>query len=96
MFQDLTGQPVLVTESTSGIDFVTAKVISNAGAIVRINNHANGVTTKKINFRATKIAIKRFKKIEELALCDLFFASHAATGHIARQILDVNGGKMSP
>ena len=45
---------------------------------------------------AGTIAMGRFGRIEELAPSYLFFASHAASGYITGQILDVNGGQMSP
>lgn len=45
---------------------------------------------------ANSIAMKRFGRIEELAPSYLFLSSHAASGYITGQILDVNGGQMAP
>ncbi|MCB5161177.1 SDR family NAD(P)-dependent oxidoreductase [Marinomonas algarum] len=45
---------------------------------------------------ANSIAMKRFGRVEELAPSYLFFASHACSGYITGQILDVNGGQMCP
>ena len=42
------------------------------------------------------IAMKRFGKSEELAPSYLFLSSHAASGYITGQILDVNGGQLAP
>jgi len=42
------------------------------------------------------IAMGRFGTSEELAPSYLFFASHACSGYITGQILDVNGGQMAP
>ena len=42
------------------------------------------------------IAMKRFGRVEELAPSYLFLSSHAASGYITGQILDVNGGQMAP
>jgi 3-oxoacyl-[acyl-carrier protein] reductase len=45
---------------------------------------------------ANTIAMKRFGKIAELAPSYMFLSSHAASGYITGQILDVNGGQMAP
>lgn len=45
---------------------------------------------------AGSIAMKRFGRIEELAPTYLFLSSHAASGYITGQIIDVNGGQMAP
>ncbi|TQV67282.1 SDR family oxidoreductase [Exilibacterium tricleocarpae] len=45
---------------------------------------------------ADTIAMKRFGRIEEVAPAFLFFGCHALSGYITGQILDVNGGQMSP
>jgi len=45
---------------------------------------------------AGTIAMGRFGTSEELAPSFLFFASHACSGYITGQILDVNGGQMAP
>lgn len=45
---------------------------------------------------AASIAMGRFGRIEEVAPTFLFFASHACSGYITGQILDVNGGQMAP
>ncbi|NHN38301.1 SDR family oxidoreductase [Pseudomaricurvus alcaniphilus] len=45
---------------------------------------------------AASIPMGRFGREEELAPSYLFLASHAASGYITGQILDVNGGQMAP
>lgn len=45
---------------------------------------------------AASIPYGRFGEIEEVAPSFLFFASHAASGYITGQILDVNGGQIMP
>ncbi|HCH33251.1 MAG TPA: 3-ketoacyl-ACP synthase [Oceanospirillaceae bacterium] len=45
---------------------------------------------------ANSIAMKRFGTIEEMAPTYLFLASHAMSGYITGQIIDVNGGQMAP
>lgn len=45
---------------------------------------------------ANSIAMKRFGRVEELAPTYLFLSSHAASGYITGQIIDVNGGQMAP
>ncbi|WP_413738321.1 SDR family NAD(P)-dependent oxidoreductase [Sodalis sp. RH21] len=45
---------------------------------------------------AGTIAMGRFGTSEELAPSYLFFASHACSGYITGQILDVNGGQLAP
>lgn len=45
---------------------------------------------------AGSIAMGRFGLSEEVAPTYLFFASHACSGYITGQILDVNGGQMCP
>lgn len=45
---------------------------------------------------ADSIAMKRFGRIEEVAPAFLFFGSHALSGYITGQILDVNGGQLAP
>jgi 3-oxoacyl-[acyl-carrier protein] reductase len=57
--------------------------------------HADKNDEVKANI-ANTIAMKRFGKIEELAPSYLFLSSHAASGYITGQILDVNGGQMAP
>jgi 3-oxoacyl-[acyl-carrier protein] reductase len=42
------------------------------------------------------IPLGRFGKAEEMAPAFLFFASHAMSGYITGQILDVNGGQYMP
>ncbi|GAA5169061.1 SDR family NAD(P)-dependent oxidoreductase [Viridibacterium curvum] len=42
------------------------------------------------------IPMGRFGKAEEMAPAFLFFASHACSGYITGQILDVNGGQFMP
>lgn len=45
---------------------------------------------------AASIPMGRFGRIEEVAPTFLFFASHACSGYITGQILDVNGGQIAP
>ncbi|MBR7890110.1 SDR family oxidoreductase [Marinomonas sp. A79] len=45
---------------------------------------------------ANSIPMKRFGTGNELAPSFMFFASHACSGYITGQILDVNGGQMCP
>ncbi|WP_172728665.1 SDR family NAD(P)-dependent oxidoreductase [Kluyvera cryocrescens] len=45
---------------------------------------------------AASIPMGRFGYAEEVAPAFLFFASHACSGYITGQILDVNGGQMAP
>lgn len=45
---------------------------------------------------AAGIAMGRFGRSEEVAPGFLFFASHACSGYITGQILDINGGQMAP
>lgn len=45
---------------------------------------------------AATIPMGRFGYAEEVAPAFLFFASHACSGYITGQILDVNGGQMAP
>lgn len=45
---------------------------------------------------AGSIPMGRFGQVEELAPSYLFFASHAASGYVTGQILDVNGGQICP
>lgn len=45
---------------------------------------------------AASIPMGRFGTIEEVAPTFLFFASHACSGYITGQILDVNGGQIAP
>lgn len=45
---------------------------------------------------AASIPMGRFGTAEEVAPAFLFFASHACSGYITGQILDVNGGQMAP
>ena len=45
---------------------------------------------------ASNIPIGRFGSIEEVAPTFAFFASHACSGYITGQILDVNGGQIAP
>ncbi|WP_236632948.1 SDR family NAD(P)-dependent oxidoreductase [Endozoicomonas elysicola] len=45
---------------------------------------------------AGSIAMGRFGRIEEVAPSYAFFASHACSGYITGQILDVNGGQLAP
>ncbi|MEZ9159490.1 SDR family NAD(P)-dependent oxidoreductase [Vibrio lentus] len=45
---------------------------------------------------ANNIPMGRFGSIEEVAPTFAFFASHACSGYITGQILDVNGGQIAP
>nr|4TKL_A Chain A, NADH-dependent reductase for 4-deoxy-L-erythro-5-hexoseulose uronate [Sphingomonas sp. A1]4TKL_B Chain B, NADH-dependent reductase for 4-deoxy-L-erythro-5-hexoseulose uronate [Sphingomonas sp. A1]4TKM_A Chain A, NADH-dependent reductase for 4-deoxy-L-erythro-5-hexoseulose uronate [Sphingomonas sp. A1]4TKM_B Chain B, NADH-dependent reductase for 4-deoxy-L-erythro-5-hexoseulose uronate [Sphingomonas sp. A1]BAP40335.1 NADH-dependent reductase for 4-deoxy-L-erythro-5-hexoseulose uronate len=45
---------------------------------------------------ANSIPMGRFGTVQELAPAYVFFASHAASGYITGQILDVNGGQICP
>ncbi|MBU2934218.1 SDR family NAD(P)-dependent oxidoreductase [Vibrio cyclitrophicus] len=45
---------------------------------------------------ASNIPMGRFGSIEEVAPTFAFFASHACSGYITGQILDVNGGQIAP
>lgn len=45
---------------------------------------------------ASSIPMGRFGRIEEVAPTFAFFASHACSGYITGQVLDVNGGQMAP
>ncbi|CAH7100716.1 SDR family oxidoreductase [Vibrio chagasii] len=45
---------------------------------------------------ANNIPMGRFGRIEEVAPTFAFFASHACSGYIMGQILDVNGGQITP
>ncbi|WP_070971254.1 SDR family NAD(P)-dependent oxidoreductase [Vibrio sonorensis] len=45
---------------------------------------------------AGTIPMGRFGRIEEVAPTFAFFASHACSGYVTGQILDVNGGQMAP
>ncbi|TKF66844.1 SDR family oxidoreductase, partial [Vibrio sp. F13] len=45
---------------------------------------------------ASNIPMGRFGSIEEVAPTFAFFASHACSGYITGQILDVNGGQITP
>ncbi len=45
---------------------------------------------------ANSIPMGRFGQIEEVAPAFAFFASHACSGYITGQVLDVNGGQMMP
>lgn len=45
---------------------------------------------------AASIPMGRFGRIDEVAPTFLFFASHACSGYITGQVLDVNGGQMMP
>ncbi len=45
---------------------------------------------------AASIPMGRFGQAKEMAPGYLFFASHAASGYITGQILDINGGQMAP
>ncbi|MGR5096563.1 SDR family NAD(P)-dependent oxidoreductase [Vibrio maritimus] len=45
---------------------------------------------------ANSIPMGRFGTIEEVAPTFAFFASHACSGYITGQILDVNGGQIAP
>ncbi|MEZ9255923.1 SDR family NAD(P)-dependent oxidoreductase [Vibrio cyclitrophicus] len=45
---------------------------------------------------ASNIPMGRFGSIEEIAPTFAFFASHACSGYITGQILDVNGGQIAP
>lgn len=45
---------------------------------------------------ASTIAMGRFGRAEEVAPSFLFLASHACSGYITGQIIDVNGGQMAP
>ena len=45
---------------------------------------------------AASIPMGRFGYAEEVAPAFLFFASHACSGYITGQILDVNGGQIAP
>jgi 3-oxoacyl-[acyl-carrier protein] reductase len=45
---------------------------------------------------AASIPMGRFGRIEEVAPTFLFFASHACSGYITGQVMDVNGGQIAP
>ncbi|MFS2221596.1 SDR family NAD(P)-dependent oxidoreductase [Pantoea sp. B65] len=45
---------------------------------------------------ASTIAMGRFGRSEEVAPSFLFLASHACSGYITGQIIDVNGGQLAP
>lgn len=45
---------------------------------------------------ADSIPMARFGRVEEVAPSFAFFSSHACSGYITGQILDVNGGQMAP
>jgi len=45
---------------------------------------------------ADSIPMGRFGRVEEVAPTFAFFASHACSGYITGQVMDVNGGQMAP
>jgi 3-oxoacyl-[acyl-carrier protein] reductase len=57
--------------------------------------HADKSDELKARIRGS-IPMGRFGTVQELAPAYVFFASHAASGYVTGQILDVNGGQICP